>query len=545
VRKFGSASLLLVLLALGHGTSSSAQGTPNSGGALIGRTQIRTLSLGPDMIPRSGTYTPSGKVLVSYQTPGNSDPRQVSLAIVDDDGRNARTIFSQRVPDRPKDNGIRFMVFSDNRRVFLGDFILECAPSLDACAKSTLLPVQYPSEVADGDHIGHRWSEMIIAPDNRHVAWTTLLSNYAAVVLTGELWREGGGYVIAKPRIISTLNPFKPDPEHPDGIIPQTVRGGEVKQFVDGGSAISMAGAARRDLPDSVVQHLASGQVEPITDTPGYTETTIFSPDERLGLTMTTRFSTADPAILGLLPKPYPTSLNMGLNMFAYTYAVTGVRAGRQGSIGPALIEIDASKTQDNYVGVNLNTQKEWVFHSPMSWRPDGKKGLWIEGLRGGDARRIQIVELPDYRPGPTIKTKPTPDVISYASSDLSIIPDLVKTSRDIDAKVYGRASGYIQYRRTATSIDKTYVDFSDDGKGIYSGHETMRSNPRGASVYTAQVKLTGPKSGAMDLQITYGPLGGDHPASLVFAPDATGKPATRGYAEYDGQRLMADSLEP
>jgi hypothetical protein len=497
------------------------------------------------MVPRSGTYTPSGKVLVSYQTPGNSDPRQVNLVIVDDDGGNARTIFSQRLPDRPKDNGIRFMVFSDNRRVFMGDFILECAPSLDACAKSTLLPLAYPAQVADGEHIGHRWSEMIVAPDNRHVAWTTLLSNYAAVVLTGELRREAAGYVIAKPRIISTLVPFKPDPKHPDGVIPQIVRGGEVKQFVDGGLAISLAGAAKRDLPDSVVQHLATGQVDSITDTPGYTETTIFSPDGRLGLTMTTRFSKADPAILGLIPKPYPASLNMGLNMFAYTYAVTGVRTGRQGSIGPALIEIAASKNQEDYAGVNLNTQPEWVFRSPMSWHPGGKKGLWIEGLRGGGARRIQIVELPDYRPGPAIKPKPTPDAMPYASSDLSVIPDLVKKARDIDVKVYGRGSGYIHYRRTVTTIDKTYVDFSDDGKSVYSGRETMRSNPRGASVYTAQVQLSGPSPGVMDLQMTYGPLGGDHPASLVFAPDATGKPATRGYTEYDGRRLTADSLEP
>lgn len=195
MKEFRSASLLL--LALACGTTSSAQGAPSAAGAgaSVGRTQVRTLSLGPDMVPRSGTYTPSGKVLVSYQTPGNSDPRQVNLAVVDDDGRNARTIFSQRLPERPKDNGVRFMVFSDNRRVFLGDFILEYAPSLEACAKSI----------------------------------------------------------------------------------------------------------------------------------------------------------------------------------------------------------------------VDLNTQKEWVFHSPMSWRPDSKKGLWVEGLRGRDARRIQLVELPDYQPGPVVKASPRP----------------------------------------------------------------------------------------------------------------------------------------
>src|SRR3546814_8148812 len=65
---------------------------------------------------------------------------------------------------------------------------------------------------------------------------------------------------------------------------------------------------------------------------------------------MTTRFSEkTDPAILGLLPRPYPDSLNMGLSMFAYTYAVTGVRREREGNIGPALIDIGASKRSEEH----------------------------------------------------------------------------------------------------------------------------------------------------------------------------------------------------
>src|SRR3546814_20569348 len=98
----------------------------------------------------------------------------------------------------------------------------------------------------------------------------------------------------------------------------------EVQQFVHSGTALSVVGAVHRDVPDSVVQDLITGRVQAITDTPGYTETTIFSPDERLGITMTTRFSEkTDPAILGLLPRPYPDSLNMGLSMFASNFAVT------------------------------------------------------------------------------------------------------------------------------------------------------------------------------------------------------------------------------
>lgn len=514
--------------------------------APIGRIEIRTIPLDAGIAVTSATFTPSGKVLVSYQKEGSTDPREVSLAVMNADGTGMRNIFSGRLPDRAKDNGIRYMVFADNRRIFTGDFVIECRRSLDRCSNPAVLPVQYPAEVADGSHIGHRWSEIIIAPDNRHVAWTTLLANYSAVMFTGELRKQGAGYVIAQPRIISTVDPFKPDPHHADGVIPQPMRNGEVKQFVHGGTAISLAGGVKRDLANSAVQHLASGEMEAITDSPSYTETTIFSPDELLGVTMTTGFSEAiDLGVLALLPRPYPASLNMGLNMFAYTYGVTGVRLARPGNVGPALIDIAASKSQATYSGSNLNTSPDWVFYSPLSWHPSSKMALWIEGRRGSSSRRIQLVELPDYKAARAVRTTATPTVMPYSSADLSVVPALAGRAREIDVKVYGRAAGHIAYRRTPAQIEKTYVDFSDDGRNVWLGRETSALNPRGNSTYTAALKVTGENPGVMDLTVTFGPLGGALPASLVFALDAAGLPQTRGYAEYQGRRLDVSKLVP
>lgn len=509
--------------------------------------RVRTLPLDPGLALNSATYTPSGRVLVSYRPQGSTDGRDLTLVVMNDDGRGARTIFKQRLPDRPKDNGVRYMVFPDNKRVFLGDFILECAPSLDRCGKTSLLPVEYPAEVAEGDHIDHRWSEMIVAPDNRHVAWTTLLTNYvAAPVLTGALKRTDAGYAIVDPHIVSTSDPFIPDPKHADGVLPQTLRGGEVKQFVHGGTALSLAGAVDRDIPDSVVQDLASGKVEAITHAPGYDETTIFSPDERLGLVMTTRFSpTTDPAILGLVPRPYPASLNMGLSMFAYTYSVTGVRKSRPGNVGPALIDIEQSRNSPDYLGINLGTGDGWVFNSPLSWHPDSTKGMWIESQRGTGTRRVRIVEIPGYSGARPVAAKATPAAVHYGSSDLSIIPTLIRKTNDTDVRVYGRVSGHIEYRRRAGEISKTYVNFSDDGRSTYTGRETTRINMRGNSTYVADLNLSGPNPGSMKLTMTFGPLGGDQPARLVFDPDASGAPVSRGYAEYRGKRLTVDQLVP
>lgn len=512
----------------------------------MGRVEISTIPFNSDLTVKSATYTPSGKVLVSYTDRNTHNPRYVKLAVMDDDGKNLRPFFSQQLPVREKDNGVRFMVFSDNKRIFLGDFIIECVPNIDACARSTLYPVEYPPEVESGNYIAHRWSEIIVAPDNRHVAWTTLLSNYSAIVFVGELQKTGTNYRIVNPRIISTLNPFRRDPDHPDGVLPQPSRGGEVKQFVHGGTAISLVGAGKRDTPDSVVQDLATGEKEIITDTPGYTETTIFSPDERLGLTMTTRFSEhTDLAILGLAPRPYPDSLNMGLAMFAYTYSVTGVRQARSGNVGPALIDIQASKTQAGYLGVDLNTQDGWVFRSPMSWGPDGKKAMWIEGRRGDGSTRIRVVHLPDYRPAAPVATRLTPRS-PYGSSDLSEVRKYATANGNMDVKVYGRKAGYIEYRRTPNGVtEKTYVNFSDDGRNIYSGSERMNANPQARSTYTAKLKVSGAKPGIMDLKITFGPLRGKLPAQIIFEPDPSGVPLTHGYAEYGGRRLNVGALLP
>lgn len=520
-------------------------------GEPFGRIAISTIPFDPGLHVQTGTYTPSGSVLVSYADASGGDRRDIKLATMNDDGTNMRTFFVGKVPERPKDNGIRFMIFPDNKRIFMGDFVLECSRPLEECDDARLVPVAYPEEVADGDHILHRWSEMIIAPDNRHVSWTTLLANYSAMVFTGELQRTPEGYRIDNTRIVSTVDPFRPDPAHPDGVIPHAMRGGEVKQFVHGGKAISMAGGTRRDIADSTVLHLATGEVEAITDTPGYTETTIFSPDERLSVVMTARFSPrSDLAVLGLMPRPYPGALNMGLNSFAYNYSVSGVRQQRAGNVGPALIDIERSKSQEGYLGTNLNTENDWVYGSPISWHPSSTRAMWMEGhrgQRGTQERRMQMVHLPDYRPQAAVAPARTPDSMDYALTDLSLVREYARESKDIDVKVHGRHSGYVTYRRTPGGrIEKTYVDFSNDGAQVYTGRETMDIDLRGNSTYSADVTLAGPRPGRMKLQITFDPATDFYnPTKILFGADASGQPRSSGFAEYGGRRLEVSDLLP
>lgn len=503
-----------------------------------GRSVVRTVPLPAGLELESGTYTPSGKLLVTYRNGDGGDPRNIRLDVMNDDGSAAHTIFKGRVPDRPKDNGIRFMVFADDKRVMLGDFVLECTKPLANCDDARLVPLTYPVEIADGEHIGHRWSEPIIAPDNFHYSWTTLLADYSALVLTGRLERRADDYRIADVRYIGTNAIFRPDPDHADGVLPEPVRGGEVKQYVRGGAAISMAGALDTVLANSTTIDLASGRIEATTTGPGYTETTIFSPDERLGMTMTTGFSPeTDLAIFGLIPRPHPLSLQVGLNMFAYTYGVTGVRAGRAGNVGPALIDLAASRASASYRGINLAKDNGWTFLSPMSWHPGGRRATWPEIARGGSTRRLRNLELPQYRPGPIIKTVQTPPLGSYASADLNAIPSMMTRGRAIDVKVYGKISGNIAYRRSAEVIEKIYDNYSDDGQSVWSGRETTIINPRGNSRYTADLTLKGPKPGRMHLVATFGPISAPDHSRLIFDLDSSGQPQTQGYAEYAGTK--------
>lgn len=104
MRKFQSlvgVASLLALAACADARSSHAVSKPGPG---VGRTEVVTLPLDPGLAPRSATYTPSGRVLASYSAPGDDAlrSRKVKLMVVDQDGRNGRTFFSQTLPERPK-----------------------------------------------------------------------------------------------------------------------------------------------------------------------------------------------------------------------------------------------------------------------------------------------------------------------------------------------------------------------------------------------------------------------------------------------------------
>ncbi len=522
----------------------------------MGRIEISTIPMPATAREITATYTFSGSVLVSFKHAEDLEVKDHwNIAVVNDDGSSFRTIFSGPIPKHPKANGIRFMVFPDQRRVLLGDYVLECNPDIDRCQHATLVPVKYPWEYEQDPRTMCHWSEIIIAPDNEHISWTILRTDIGAAVGLGVLKRTSDAYIIENAQIVSTLKFMEEDLDHPGYLLPQPLRGGEVKQFVRGGTAISVVGAKDGALTDSVVQDVASGEIFQITRAPGYDETTIFSPDERLGIVMSTRFSPhTDPAIFGLLPRPRGGLASQGLIQHLYLYAVAGVRSFRKGNIGPVLIDIQRSMTEPDYRGIGLNEEDEWVYHSPMSWHPSGKIAMWLEGLRGshGQQMRVRKAELLDYQPGTTVPAQKTPDEIPYGiQGDLAAGQLRNPPSLNAEGKISGKHSGYIAYARSGRqpapalmgSIQTEYINFSDDGITFYNGSEKASYSFMGESVYEADLVISGAQPGEMKLRATFSQASYEKPPRLLFELAEDGKPKSFGYTRYNGVQLNIEDL--
>ena len=525
----------------------------------LGRIDVRTLPLPDSWRQPWGTYSSTGTVLVAYRTVDDPDePGWLNLSVVEDDGTDPRHVYAGPAPLRPRHNGMRLLPFADGTRVLLSDYVLECDPSVDRCETATLVPLVYPDLVEHDPAVLHRWSEPIIAPDGEHIAWTTLHAAVGAYNVLGRLRREEDRYVVDEPRLVSDTWALVDDPDHPGDVRPATVRGGEVKQFARGGAAISLAGTAGRALVDSVLQALGGEGLTPLTLTPGYDETTILSPDETVGIVMTTRFSPRTScSVIGLLPRPLAGLSANGLAMAAYLYSVAGVRSFRPGNIGPALVDLARATTDDGYLGADLSDPAgEWVYLSPMSWHPSSRSVAWNETLRvahgGADEQtRIRLATLLDRAPATPVAAVPTPEDAPY-SRPLTA-EAIAPTAQPLGGRVRGAVAGHAEVVRTggaglgaAVTVETRYAGYSDDGLTFLDGTEHLTvSAGTASSAYRADLVRRGADPGEMRLRVTFTQADRNAPVRLSFAPADDGLPASHGFTTYRGTTLhVADMSE-
>lgn len=539
---------------------------------LFGNLIVKNCLLPLQVKDLTATYTSTGTILLSFTTP--DDPQEngwINVAVIKDTGEDFKIIYQGELKQHPKANGIRWMVFSDGKRVLLGDYVLHCSPNIDNCTSVKFKPVIYPDWLMDSKGLWFHWSEVIIAPDNKTISWTTLGEIYEGVYI-GTLCEEIDHFTIHNIKNISSTPAFLPDPFNPDYFLPQHTFGGEVKQFVHFGTGISVAGSSY-GIAGPNVQHLRKNEKICYYKTPGYDETLIFSPDEKHGVVMSTHFSPkTNFDILGLVPRPLQSHILSALAMPVYGYAVSDVRTQREGNIGPVLIDILLDQQDVGHEGVCLNDPSEpWVYYSPISWHPDSTKAMWIEKIRLSDlidyrnehpsenTTRIRIMHMLDKEPSLPASAiinednDPNAEAMSdqfnntiLEATDISKIIPMSKHQSGI-YNVRGKHSGSVQFEISISDIISRkvhYNNYSDDGLTYYSGAESVRSplNYFGITQYESNLEVSGQNLGAIKLKLTFDNSIPQLPTKLVIEGNDK-EQLSYGFAYYNDQSLSVNDL--
>jgi hypothetical protein len=501
------------------------------------KTHLSNIPLPEDIIIDDGHYMFDGNIFICYK---RSTTNFTYFGVISDDGKNFKELYGEEFIVSPLANGIRLIPFRDGKRIYLGDFVFECndtTKNISSCEKGVLIPVNYPEEVVNNNYTYKTWSEMVVAPDNIHVAWTSLNMACGAVDFLGKFKRTENSYEIEESKIISTINFVEPDPTDESILITKIPRGGEIKQFIEGGNALTLVGTQPDEFVKSVYQSLKTEEVYTYSHEPGYDETSILSPDEKLGITMSTRFSPkTNMAIFGLMPRPHCSLVLSKIVESVYTYAVTNVRKTRKGNVGPVLFVKEKSINDPNYHGIDLHdTEEKFVFCSPISWHPSNLKAIWPEVEKGTSNRRLRKLEISNYTPSAYPKIENTTDNVPYAldMSEMDNIHFDKKTNGTIKGKKSGEIiyynSGFTQIHQT---VKITYVNYSDDGKKFYNGEEEFIGDRTSKNVYKSNVILSGSESGQNNFTITF-----NTKSDLI-------KEETEGYASYGGKTIKAEDYE-
>ena len=501
------------------------------------KTHLSNIPLPEDIIIDDGHYMFDGNIFICYK---RSTTNFTYFGVISDDGKNFKELYGEEFIVSPLANGIRLIPFRDGKRIYLGDFVFECndtTKNISSCEKGVLIPVNYPEEVVNNTDTYKTWSEMVVAPDNIHVAWTSLNMACGAVNFLGKFKRTENSYEIEESKIISTINFVEPDPTDESILITKIPRGGEIKQFIEGGNALTLVGTQPDEFVKSVYQSLKTEEVYTYSHEPGYDETSILSPDEKLGITMSTRFSPkTNMAIFGLMPRPHCSLVLSKIVESVYTYAVTNVRKTRKGNVGPVLFVKEKSINDPNYHGIDLHdTEEKFVFCSPISWHPSNLKAIWPEVEKGTSNRRLRKLEISNYTPSAYPKIENTTDNVPYAL-DMSEM-DNIHYDKKTNGTIKGKKSGEIIYYNSGFSQIKqtvkiTYVNYSDDGKKFYNGEEEFIGDRTSKNIYKSNVILSGSESGQNNFTITF-----NTKSDLI-------KEETEGYASYGGKTIKAEDYE-
>jgi hypothetical protein len=117
----------------------------------IGTVAVTTLPVDKTFAVRRATYSYSGRVLIGY-----SDSNEVVVCSLNDDGTDLIEVFRGTI-----NTSYRLLPFSDNRRILMGDYILECpeGTTLDNCPTDSakVVKLTLPEEFSNDPNVTEVW----------------------------------------------------------------------------------------------------------------------------------------------------------------------------------------------------------------------------------------------------------------------------------------------------------------------------------------------------------------------------------------------------
>ena len=141
------------------------------------------MKLPDDIYADRTAYAADGSVLVFYAKKEGSE-KKTGAAVMKDDGTGFRSIYEGPLEKK-------LLPYQDNTRILTGDSVLECpaGTTFETCPENSLTryEIVYPDEFTKDPEVTRIFSEVIIAPDNVHMAWTMLRKDCGAADAVGSL----------------------------------------------------------------------------------------------------------------------------------------------------------------------------------------------------------------------------------------------------------------------------------------------------------------------------------------------------------------------
>ena len=472
-------------------------------GSGIGSVEVSTMDLPVGITPLHAIYTPTGRVLVDYMKGKNH-----CLCTMEDNGGGMIELYVGKIEEP-----YTLKIFPDNQHILLGESILSCQPgeTIDDCEEHSLFmePLTFPGEIVNSSIVTEKWTDIIISPDEEHIAWNFMRKDVGLTTALGILTQTDRGYSIEGAQLISTLVPYAYEDADEEYLTPFPIRNGELCQFVQGGRGISMAGYATNGMPDAMILDIASGEMKSLTNHPSYDGETMLSPSEVYGIAMSTRFSpTSNLESLAYIPRPRGDVLLSCMDQIK-GYSIDGVYAReRKGSVGPVLFMVKPSMEEGFQQGINLadTTDTNWIYHGDLSWNEDSTKAMWLERRKdgAGSGVRIRIAHLLDAKPAGAVKTRETPRAGDYADQEPG--------PWEWAGIIQGPAGGQITLTRTGGSllerstITLQYENYTEDGELFLNGLEIAMISGN-STIYTASLSAPdtrGEALGSCDVRVAF-----------------------------------------